>query len=174
MITSFKGKTPSIAASAYVSPSACIIGDVEIGDNASVWPGAVIRADLGKITLGKNTVVEDNCVLHAGSSNTINCDLSIGDNVHMGHGAVINCRKISSHVLIGMNSTLLHDAEIGEYCIIAAGCLVTEGMKIPDRSFITGVPGKIKSELKEKQAFWFTQASEVYKDLAKDYKEQGI
>ena len=174
MIVSFKGKTPVIANSAYVSPSASVIGDVFIDEDCSVWPGAVIRADLGRITIGKDSVVEDNCVIHTGSPGTIYCDISIGNNVHIGHGAMINCKAIGNNVLIGMNSTLLHDVVVEDFCIIGANCLVTEGMKIPERSFIVGVPGKIRRSLTEKQTFWFTQASAIYKDLAKEYKEQGI
>jgi carbonic anhydrase/acetyltransferase-like protein (isoleucine patch superfamily) len=174
MIKSFKGKIPRIAETAYVSTAACIIGDVELGENCSVWPGAVIRADFGTITIGKNSVIEDNCVVHTGSPATINCNVTIGENVHVGHGAVINCKNIGSHVLIGMNATLLHDAEIADECIIGASCLVTEGMIIPHRSFVAGVPGKIKGNLTEKQKFWFTQASDVYEQLAREYKREGI
>ncbi len=174
MIKGFKGKTPRIADTAYVSTAACIIGDVELGENCSVWPGAVIRADFGKISIGRNSVIEDNCVIHTGSPATINCDVTIGVHVHAGHGAVINCKNIGNHVLIGMNATLLHDAEIGDECIIGANCLVTEGMKIPQRSFVAGVPGKVKGELTEKQKFWFTRASDIYEELAREYKQEGI
>ena len=118
---SFNGKTPRIAESAFVSEAAYVVGNVEIGENSSVWPGAVIRGDFGSIKIGNNTTVEDGCVIHAGSPETIMKNLTIGDNVHIGHGAVINCQRIGNKVLIGMNATLLHDAEIGSQCIIGAG-----------------------------------------------------
>jgi carbonic anhydrase/acetyltransferase-like protein (isoleucine patch superfamily) len=165
MIRGFNGKIPKIDKSAFVSEAAYIVGDVEIGENSSVWPGAVIRADFGKIKIGRNTAVEDNCVIHSGT---------IGDEVHIGHGAVINCRRIGNNVLIGMNATILHDAEIGDFCIIGASCLVSQGMKIPDRSFVIGIPGKIEGEVSPQQLFWVQQAPQTYVKLAKQYKEQGL
>ena len=173
MVRTFGDKTPKIAPSAFVSEAAYVVGDVEIGENSSVWPGAVIRADFGKIRIGRNTAVEDNCVIHAGSPAGEN-DVLIGDRVVIGHGAIINCRKIGSEVLIGMNSTILHDAEIGDLCIIAAGCLVVQGMKIPDRSFVAGVPGKIKGEPSEQHLKWTKLNPEAYPNLARQYKEQGL
>jgi len=173
MIKTFDGKTPQIAKSALVSEAACIIGNVEIGENSSVWPGAVIRGDFGKITIGRNTAIEDNCVIHAGSPRSDMEDMTIGDEVHIGHGAVVNCHKIGNNVLIGMNATILHDAEIGNFCIIGASCLVGEGMKVPDNSFVVGVPGKIKGRVLPKQSFWVKDAAKSYARIVKRYKEQG-
>jgi carbonic anhydrase/acetyltransferase-like protein (isoleucine patch superfamily) len=173
MIRSFNGKTPKIAESAFISEAAYIIGDVEIGENSSVWPGAVIRADFGKIMIGKNTVIEDNCVVHSGSPSGVS-DVTIGDSVVIGHGAVINGRKIGNNSLIGMNSTVLHDVEVGDFCIIAAGSLVGERMKVPNRSFFAGVPGKIKGEVSTEQLWWPQNSPNIYSSLAKQYKEQGF
>jgi carbonic anhydrase/acetyltransferase-like protein (isoleucine patch superfamily) len=173
MLKAFDGKTPKIAKSALISEAAHIIGDVEIGENSSVWPGAVIRGDFGKITIGRNTAVEDNCVIHAGSPSAPTRDVTIGDEVHIGHGAVLNCRKIGNNVLIGMNATVLHDVEIGNFCIIGANCLVTQGMKIPDNSFVIGVPGKIKGQVSPEQSFWIKEAPQTYAKLLKKYKESG-
>ena len=173
MIRSFNGKTPEIDEAAFVSEAAYVVGDVEIGENSSVWPGAVIRGDFGKIKIGRNSAVEDNCVIHSGSISGV-VDVVIGDNVILGHGAVLNCRKIGSNVLIGMNSTVLHDVEIGDFCIIAAGCLISQGMKIPDNSFVAGVPGKIKGEASAQQLWWTRANPEAYPNLAKQYKEQGL
>lgn len=171
MIQSFKGKTPKIAPSVFVSEAAHIIGDVEIGKNSSVWPGAVVRGDFGKITIGKNCAIEDNCVIHSGSPSYENsiCELLIGDNVHIGHGAVMNCREIGNNVLIGINATILHDVIIGNFCIIGAACMVPQGMKIPDRSFVVGVPGKIKGEVTSKQLYWLDQGPKVYAELSGEY-----
>ncbi len=175
MIRSFNGKTPKIAKSAFVSEAAYIIGDVEIGENSSVWPGAVIRGDLGKIKIGKNTVVEDNCVIHSGTpSQPPIMDVTIGDNVIMGHGAVSNGRRIGDNVVIGMKSTILHDAEIGDYSIIAAGCVVKEKMKIPDKSFVVGVPAEIKGELSPEQLWWSQNSPKIYQQLAQQYKSEGL
>ncbi len=175
MIRSFNGKTPKIAESAFVSEAAYVIGDVEIGENSSVWPGAVIRGDLGKIKIGKNTVVEDNCVIHSGTpSQPPIMDVTIGDNVIMGHGAVSNGRRIGDNVVIGMKSTILHDAEIGDYSIIAAGCVVKEKMKIPDKSFVVGVPAEIKGELSPEQLWWSQNSPKIYQQLAQQYKNEGL
>ena len=173
MIRSFNGKTPRIAESAFVSEAAYVVGDAEIGENSSVWPGAVIRADFGKIKIGRNTAVEDNCVIHSGSPSGVG-DVVFGDNVVIGHGAVINCHKIGNNVLIGMNSTILHDVEIGNFCVIAAGSLVRQGMKIPDGSFVAGVPGKIRGKASAEQLLWTQGNPDVYPRLAKQYKEQGL
>lgn len=173
MIKAFAGKMPKIAKSALVSEVASVIGDVEIGENSSVWPGAVIRADFGKIKIGKDTAVEDNCVIHSGSPQSIIGDVTIGDEVHIGHGAVVNCCKIGNNVLIGVNATVLHEAEIGNFCIIGAGCLVSQGMKIQDNSFVVGVPGKIKGRVSPQQSFWLKEASQIYAKLVKRYKKQG-
>jgi carbonic anhydrase/acetyltransferase-like protein (isoleucine patch superfamily) len=173
MIKAFDGKMPKIAKSALVSEAAHIVGDVEIGENSSIWPGAVIRGDFGKITIGKNTAIEDNCVIHSGSPLSTIGDVTIGDEVHIGHGAVVNCHKIGNNVLIGMNATILHDAEIGNFCIIGASCLITQGMKIPDNSFVVGVPGKIKGQVSPQQSFWIKEAPQSYAKLVKLYKKQG-
>lgn len=176
MIQSFKGKTPKIAPSVFVSEAAHIIGDVEIGENSSVWPGAVIRGDFGKITIGKNCTIEDNCVIHSGSPSTDDsiCDLFIGDKVQIGHGAVLNCRKIGNNVLIGINSTILHDVEIGDFCIIGAAGMVREGMQIPDKSFVAGIPAKIKGKISAKQMWWLEEAPKAYLKLSERYKKEML
>ncbi|MFC2057036.1 gamma carbonic anhydrase family protein [Chloroflexota bacterium] len=175
MIRSFNGKTPKIAESAFVSEAAYVIGDVEIGENSSVWPGAVIRGDMGKITIGKNVAIEDNCVIHSGTP-TIPWigDVTIGDNVVFGHGAVSNGRRVGNNVVVSIKSTILHDVEIGDHSIIAAGCVVTEKMKIPDRSFVVGVPAKIKGEISEEQYWWSENSPQIYREWALKYKEEGL
>ena len=122
---------------------------------------------------GGQGVSKDNCVIHSGSPHSDTKDIAIGDEVHVGHGAVINGYKIGNNVLIGMNATILHDAEIGNACIIGANCLVGEGMKIPDDSFVVGVPGKIKGKVSSDQSFWVEDASKSYAKVVKLYKEQG-
>jgi carbonic anhydrase/acetyltransferase-like protein (isoleucine patch superfamily) len=175
MIKSLNGKTPRIHPSAFVSEAAYVIGDVEIDENSSVWPGAVVRGDLGKITIGKNSVIEDNCVIHSGTpSFPPNLDVTIGDNAVIGHGAVSNAWKIGNNVLIGMNSTVLHDVEIGDYSIIAAGCVVKEKMKIPERSFVVGVPAAIKGKIAKEQEWWSQNSPKIYADLARQYKREGL
>ncbi|MFC2071258.1 gamma carbonic anhydrase family protein [Chloroflexota bacterium] len=175
MIRSFNGKTPKIAESAFVSEAAYVIGDVEIGENSSVWPGAVIRGDFGKIKIGKNTTIEDNCVVHSGSPSLPPIsDVTIGENVVIGHGAITNGRRIGNNVILGINSSILHDAEIGDYSIIAAGCIVKEKMKIPEKSFVIGVPAEIKGEISTKQLWWSQNSPQIYHELAQQYKREGL
>lgn len=168
VIRSFEGKTPKIAESSFISEAAYIVGDVEIGDYSNVWPGAVVRGDFASIKIGRYVDIEDNCIVHAGS------DMEIGDNVIVGHGAVVHSRKVGSNVLIGMNATTLHNSEIGDYCIIAAGAVVTEEMKIPPNSFVAGVPAKVKSQVTEKQRGWTDGHFAFYPPLAKRYKDQKL
>jgi carbonic anhydrase/acetyltransferase-like protein (isoleucine patch superfamily) len=118
----------------------------------------VIRADLGKITIGKNVAIEDNCVIHAGSPEIPpTCDVTIGDNVIFGHGAISNGKKIGNNVMVSIGSTILHNAEIGDYSIIAAGCIVRERMIVPEKSFVVGVPAQIKGQISEEQYWWSEQ-----------------
>lgn len=173
MIRCFDEKKPVISETAFISEAAYIIGDVIIGENSSVWPGAVIRGDFGKITIGSGTAIEDNCVIHSGSpgaSSSIS-ELTIGNSVHVGHGAVVNCRRIGNNVLIGINSTILHDTEIGDNCIIGAGAMVGQGLKIPGNSFVAGVPARIKGEVTDEQLWWVKQAPLEYLRMAMEYKK---
>lgn len=166
MIKSFNGKEPRIADSAFISEWAYLIGDIEIAENSSVWPGAVIRADVGLISVSQNSHIEDNVVIHAPTE--------IGDNVIIGHGAVIHAHKIGNNVLIGMNSTIMHGVEIGDQCIIAAGSVLTDSMKIPAGSFVAGVPAEIRGQISEKQNKWINDAPKFYTQMAKSYKDQGF
>ena len=172
MIRSFEGKTPKIAESAFVSEAAYVIGDVEIGEGSSIWPGAVIRADFAKIKIGQNNLIEDNCVIHTG------VPIEIGDNNTIGHGVVIHGLKIGNNNLIGMNATVLDNVEIGNHCIIGAGCLVSQGMKIPDYSFVVGVPAEIKGQIsperRRQRRGPKAQGGISYIDLTRMYKEQGL
>ena len=168
MIRSFSGKTPRIASTAFVSEAAYIIGDVQIGENSSIWPGAVIRGDVAPIKIGDNSQIEDNCVVHTGNP------LIIGDSVHVGHNVVIHCSRIGSNVLVGNSATLLDDAEIGDSCVIAAGSLVREGEKIPSGSFVSGIPAQVKGAVKPEQMDRIEYGVNFYIGLAREYKQQGL
>jgi len=168
MIRPLGGKMPQIAESAYISEAAYIMGEVVIGEDCAVFPGAVIRADFGPIKMGKQVLVEDNVVLHCATSG-----LEIGDDVTFGHGAVVNSRRIGNKVLVGMNSTLLHDAEIGNQCIIAAGTVVGQGMKVPNGSFVSGVPGKITGKATEKQLQWVEREPKLFNWMMDLYRRKG-
>ncbi|MFC1925630.1 gamma carbonic anhydrase family protein [Chloroflexota bacterium] len=162
-------RVPRITESTFVSKNACIVGDAEVGERCLIMPGAVIRADFGAVRIGNNVWVEDNAVIHGAPP----C-LEIGDDVTIGHGAVVNGRKVGNKVLIGINSSILHDVEIGDHCIIAAGAVVTEGMKIPGGSFVAGVPAKVTGEASmELIEKWLQRDLEWYTSLIEAYRKQG-
>lgn len=168
MIRTFDGKSPKISPSAWVSNTACIIGEVEIGENSSIWPGAVLRADLGKISIGKESQVEDNSVLHTAQG------MVIGDQVHIGHAVVVHCARIGSNVLVGNNSVLLDNSEIGDNCIISAGSLVAPGSKIPPGSFVAGNPAEVRGKARPEQLEFLQKGIVYYLELTRKYKEQGL
>ena len=167
MIRELGEKKPKIHPTAYISESAYVVGDVEIGENSSVWPSAVIRGDFGKIAIGKNTHVEDCCVIHTGDG------VEIGDNVIIGHSATLHCKKIGSNSLIGIGAILLQGSEIGEGCIIAAGSLVSPNTKVPDRSLYMGSPARLKEQLSEKKFAELREGAEAYSELTVRYKGLG-
>ncbi len=168
MIKTFSCKTPKISPSGWVSEAAYVIGEVEIGDNSSIWPGAVVRGDLGKIVIGKESQVEDNSVIHTAAG------ITIGDQVHIGHSVVVHCARIGNKVLIGNHAVLLDNSEIGDNCIIAAGSLVSPGMKIPPGSFAAGSPAEVKGKARPEQLEYLSKGIEHYLKLTKEYKEQGF
>lgn len=169
MIQAFNGKRPVIASTAFVHESAVIIGDVQVDEGSSVWPNAVLRADLSFIRIGRGSHIEDCCVLHG-------TPLEVGDNVLIGHGAVVHCRRIGSHVVIGNNATVLDDVEIGDYCLVAAGAVVTPGIIVPPRSLVMGVPGQV-TPLSSKQIAtlesWL-DPNGAYPQLVRQYLAQGL
>lgn len=167
MIKSFNGKTPQIHPTAFVSETAYIVGEVTVGENASIWPGAVIRGDFGSISIGKNTAIEDNCVVHS-------WDCVIGDNVIVGHNAVIHCKSVGNGSMVGINAVLLQGAEIGEQCFIAAGALVTPNSKIPPQSLVMGSPAKVKEQLSQDKLSAIMVGNDAYVQLGQQYRHQGL
>ncbi len=171
MIRSFGGKTPNIAESAFVSETAYVIGDVEIGEGSGIWPGAVVRGDFTSIKIGRNTMIEDNSVIHTGEP------MEIGDNVTIGHGVVVHGIKIGNNTLVGNNATVLDNVQIGSFCVIGAGSLVRQGMVIPDHSFVVGVPAEIKDQVPQQRRLPRqpqAPGGQSYAELLKRYKEQGL
>ncbi len=152
---------------AYIMESAEIIGEVTIGEDSSVWSNAVIRGDGSPIKVGKNSNIQDMCVMHTDPGRP----LEVGDNVTIGHGAVLHCRRVGSNCVIGMGAMLLDNAEIGEYSVVAAGTVVTENKKIPSRSLVMGVPGKIVREINDEDIERIGHAAQEYVRLAKAHHE---
>jgi len=151
----------------YIMESAEIVGNVKIGENSSVWNKAVIRGDESSIRIGKGTNIQDMCVMHAEH----HIPIEIGDNVTIGHSAVIHCRRVGSNCLIGMGAMLLDNVEIGEYSIIAAGTVVAENTKIPSRSVVMGVPGKVVRETNDEDIKRIKNAAQDYLRLSKSHHE---
>lgn len=138
-VRSLGDRSPVIAASAFVSEAAYVVGEVTIGEQSSVWPGAVVRGDFGRIVIGAHSHIEDNCVVHSGFEGC-----TVGDYVLVGHGVVLHCGRVGNHCLIGNHATLLDEAVIGEHCTVAAGAVLLGGVEVPDRSFVAGVPATIR------------------------------
>lgn len=145
MIYSFEGKTPKIHPSAYISDEATIIGDVEIGEDANIWPGVVIRGDVGAIRIGARVNVQDGSVVHVDTDG----ETVLEEDVTIGHLAMIHGCHIEPGCLIGMNATVLSRSCIGKGSIIGGGAVVLEGQEIPAFSLAAGVPAKVKRELDE-------------------------
>jgi carbonic anhydrase/acetyltransferase-like protein (isoleucine patch superfamily) len=140
MLYALGDKVPQILGSTYfITDTATIVGDVVLGNNVSVWFGAVIRGDDDSISIGENTNIQDNCVLHA----DIGYKLEIGQGVTVGHAAILHGCKVGNNSLIGIKSVILNGVQIGENCLIGANTLLTQNMYIPDNSLVLGAPGKI-------------------------------
>jgi len=169
MLRQFKGVTPSVHESAYVDDSAQVIGDVEIGAESSVWMNAVVRGDVHRIRIGNRSNLQDATVVHVmnGTHPT-----TIGNDVTIGHAAVVHGCTIADRVLIGMGAILLNGASVGEDSIVAAGTLVTEETKLPPRSLVVGSPGKVKRELTDTEVASILQYSERYVGYRLDYMAQ--
>jgi len=147
MLKSYRGVAPEVHETAFVEESAQVIGDVKIGANSSVWFNVVIRGDVNSIRIGERTNIQDGCVLHV----TLDTHpLVIGDNVTIGHGAIVHGCRIGSNCLIGMGSIILDGAVIGENCVVAAGAIVTEGSVIPPNTLVMGIPAKPKRAVADK------------------------
>ena len=153
--------------SIVICPGAQVLGDVELGEDVSIWHGAVIRGDTDSITIDDNSNVQDNCVVHC----TKGFPVEIGKNVSIGHGAVVHGCKLEDNVLIGMNATVLNGAHIGKNSIVGAGAGVSEGKNFPEGSLILGVPAKVVKQLNESQVKLIQDNADNYVKLSKQYKE---
>ena len=152
----------------YVMESAEIYGNVRVGENSSIWSKVVIRGDNASVRIGKNTNIQDLCVIHAERK----IPMEIGDNVTIGHRAVVHCRRVGSNCIVGMGAILLDNVVVGEYSIIGAGAVILENSVIPPRSIVTGVPGRVVRETDEKDIKRISSAALDYLRLAEAYCQQ--
>ncbi|MFH1239643.1 MAG: gamma carbonic anhydrase family protein [Candidatus Diapherotrites archaeon] len=166
MLKEFKNKKPKIHASAFVAENASVIGNVEISENSSIWFGAVVRGDLNSIKIGARTNVQDNAVLHVSEQNS----LEIGDDVTIGHSAIVHGCKIGNNCLIGMGAVILSGAVIGDNCVVGAGSVVTENYEVPSGSVVLGVPGKVKRKISEVMLDDIKRNVSEYVELKEKYK----
>jgi carbonic anhydrase/acetyltransferase-like protein (isoleucine patch superfamily) len=160
MLLALGDRVPQIADGAWVAPNATLVGSVVLGEGASVWYGAVLRADNEPITIGARSNVQDNCAFHVDQGKP----LTLGEGVSVGHGAVIHGATVGDHVLVGMGAIVMNGAVIGAECLIAAGALVPEGVEIPPRSLVAGVPGKVRRELTDAEVQRLHTNAEIYEN----------
>jgi carbonic anhydrase/acetyltransferase-like protein (isoleucine patch superfamily) len=171
MIVEYGGKRPKIHPTAFVAPTAVLIGDVEIGEESSIWFGAVLRGDNGPIRIGARTSIQDNSVVHVSEAGKT----LVGDDVTVGHSAVMEDCDIKNHALIGSNATLLNGCVIGEGSLIAAGSVVGERVEIPAHVLAAGAPAKVKKPLEGTDAaFWIAISANEYVKLSRSYLAQNI
>ncbi len=156
---------PKIHPTVFIAQTATVIGDVTIGKDSSVWFSAVLRGDAAPITVGEGTSVQDGAVLHV--DDEIPC--SVGNRVTIGHGAIIHGAVVEDDCLIGIGSIILNKAYIGSFSLIAAGALVPEGMEVPPRSVVMGVPGKIVRQVSEADIERIRNGAQNYIERARNY-----
>ena len=169
-IIPYKSVAPKIDPSVFLAPTATVAGDVEIGEGASIWFNVVIRGDFQPIRIGKNTNVQDNAVIHV----MANVPTEIGDEVTIGHNAIIHARKIGNNCLVGMGSILLGYTEIGDNVVIGAGTMITQHKKIPSNSLVYGNPAQIIRALREDEIEALHDSALDYRKVAENYKAEML
>jgi carbonic anhydrase/acetyltransferase-like protein (isoleucine patch superfamily) len=160
VLRSFDGMEPEVHDSAYVDPTAVVIGEVTVGPEASVWPNVVLRGDHGAIVLEEGSNVQDGAVLHEGAR--------IGPYATVGHNAIVHSAEVEERALVGMAATVLDGSVVGERAMVGANALVTEGTAIPSRTLAVGSPAEVKKEVEESP---WAYAGDTYVQLAKEHRE---
>lgn len=166
MVKTFKGKKPNLGNEVYISETAVVIGDVTLKKNSNIWFGAVLRGDEGTITVGENTNIQENCVLHVDYGNNV----VIGDGCTIGHGAIIHGCNIKNNVLVGMGVIVLNGVIIGNNTIVGAGSLVTQNKEFEDGVLIFGNPAKVIRKLTKEEIEANKNACLNYLELSKEFK----
>lgn len=170
MIIEYEGHRPRVAEDAFVAPTAVLIGRVTVEAAASIWYGAVVRADHGRVHVGKGSSIQDNAVVHAHHEE----DTLVGEGVTVGHGAVLEGCRIERGAVIGIRATVLPGAVIGEMALVAAGSVVPEKMIVPPGHVVAGVPAQLKKPLSDSAQRWVEIAAPTYQALAARYLRQGL
>ena len=157
------GVVPVVDPSAYVHPTAVLIGDVHIGPGSYIGPGASLRGDFGRIVVRDGANVQDNCVMHGFPGH----DTVVETNGHIGHGAVLHSCVVRRDAMVGMNAVVMDDADIGEKAIVAACAFVPAGMQVPPRTLATGMPAKVRRELTDAEIAWKLEGTQTYQELTR-------
>ena len=165
MIYRFEGREPSLPEEYYVDPSATVIGDVTLGEQSSVWCGAVLRGDIEPIVIGARSNIQDNSVVHTSRGRPV----ILGDDVTVGHQVTLHGCKVGNTCLIGMGATLLDGCEIGDNCMVAAGALVTEGQKVPTGFLVMRAPARVVRELSDDEIARVRTFADRYVELQARY-----
>jgi carbonic anhydrase/acetyltransferase-like protein (isoleucine patch superfamily) len=167
LIAGVGGKDPKVDQEAFAAPTSVVLGDVTLHAGASVWYGAVLRADCGPIVIGADSNVQDNCTLHVDPGFPI----TVGERVSIGHNAVVHGATVEDDCLIGMGATVLNGAVIGAGSLVAAQALVPQGMRVPPGSLVAGVPAKVKRELTAEEREGISLNGTLYAELAKAHRQ---
>ncbi|MGP4109855.1 gamma carbonic anhydrase family protein [Streptomyces sp. 4N509B] len=158
----FDGAKPEVHPDAWVAPGVVLVGRTSIAERASVWYGAVLRADMDSITLGARSNIQDGCVVHT----DFGFPTTVGEGVSVGHRAVLHGCTVGDDVLVGMGAVVLNGARVGDSCLIAAGTVVLEGTEIPPGSLVAGVPGKVRRQLTDEERERLRVNAQHYLDLS--------
>lgn len=161
MVYKFDGYKPVVHESAYVHPQAAVTGNVVIGKNVYIAPGAAIRGDWGKIVIKNGCNVQENCTIHMFPGVTV----VLEESAHIGHGAIIHGGHIGRNCLVGMNSVVMDNVELSAECIVGAMSFLKEGMEIPERKLVVGNPAKIVKDVTDEMIEWKTKGTELYQQL---------
>jgi len=170
LILPFNGTSPRLGERVFVAQTASVIGDVTLGDDASIWFGTVVRGDVHHIRIGARTNIQDNCVVHVTNDRW---PTLIEEDVTIGHGVIAHGCVIRRGCLLGMGSRILDGAEVGEFSLVGAGALVTEGSKFPARSLVIGFPAKVKRELTDEEVERLRQSARSYVGYKDQYMNEA-
>jgi carbonic anhydrase/acetyltransferase-like protein (isoleucine patch superfamily) len=170
MIIEYRGKRPKVAPSAFIAPTAVLIGDVEVGEESSIWFGTVLRGDNGPIRIGNRANVQDNSVMHVSEGGAT----IVEDGATVGHSAVLEDCTIGRGALIGSNAVVLNGAQVGEQSLVAAGSVVAANAKIPPRVLVAGAPAIVKKQIEGEAVSWVEHPGPEYVKLSRSYLRHGI
>lgn len=163
----YQNRMPAVGQDVFIAPGAQVIGDVELKDGVSIWHNAVLRGDEAKITVGRDSNVQDNSTLHCDKGQ----ELTVGENVTVGHNAILHSCTVGDGSLIGMGAILLNGVVVGKSCLIAAGALLTPRTIVPDNSMVMGSPAKVKRELSPEEIKGMLDNAAEYVSLGREYRE---